>query len=70
VLPRNALADPDHTYTYAFRLKEVLAYRDTAAVRLTWTTTRVEATGAVDVTKDEGHGTDGKWLIVRYVAYE
>jgi ketosteroid isomerase-like protein len=76
LLLRKALADPDHTYTYAFRLKEVLADRDMAVVRLTWTTTtRVKATGAVEMTEDEGldvfgRGTDGNWLIVRYMAYE
>jgi hypothetical protein len=47
-----------------------------AVVRLTWTTTtRVKATGAVEMTEDEGldvfgRGTDGNWLIVRYMAYE
>ena len=71
-----ALADPGHTYTYAFQLKEVLADRDMAVVRLTWTTTaRVKTTGAVEMTEDEGldvfgRGTDGNWLIVRYMAYE
>lgn len=75
LLLRKALADSDHTYTYAFQLKEVLADRDMAVVRLTWTTTRAKTTGAVEMTEDEGldvfgRGTDGNWLIVRYMAYE
>jgi hypothetical protein len=45
-LLRSALTDPERTYTYAFRLKEVLDARDKAVVRLTWTTTmRVTSTG-------------------------
>ena len=75
-LLRRVLTDPERTYNYAFRLKEVLDGRDKAVVRLTWTTTtRVKATGAVEMTEDEGldvfgRGTDGNWLIVRYMAYE
>ena len=59
-----------------YELKEVLADRDMAVVRLTWTTTtRVKTTGAVEMTEDEGldvfgRGTDGNWLIVRYMAYQ
>jgi len=73
---RQALADPDHTYHYAFRLKEILVDHDMAAVRLTWTmTTRDKATGAIKTTEDGGldvfgRGTDGRWLILRYMAYE
>ena len=75
-LLRRALSDPERTYTYAFQLKEILDGRDKAVVRLTWTTTtRVKTTGAVEMTEDEGRdvfgrGTDGNWLIVRYMAYE
>jgi hypothetical protein len=70
------LTDPERTYTYAFRLKEVLDGRDRAVVRLTWTTTtRIRATGAIETTEDEGldvfqRSTDGNWLIIRYMAYE
>ncbi|ULK98547.1 hypothetical protein [Bradyrhizobium sp. I71] len=73
---RQALADPDHSYLYAFRLKEILPEHDMAAVRLTWTmTTRNKATGAIETTEDEGldvfgRGADGRWLILRYMAYE
>jgi ketosteroid isomerase-like protein len=75
-LLRRALTDPERTYTYAFQLKEVLDARDKAVVRLTWTTTtRIRATGAIETTEDEGldvfrRGTDGNWLIIRYMAYE
>jgi ketosteroid isomerase-like protein len=75
-LLRKALADPDRTYTYAFSLKEVLVGRDMAVARLTWTTTtRVKATDVATTTQDEGldvfgRGTDGKWVILRYMAYE
>jgi ketosteroid isomerase-like protein len=75
-LLRGALTDPERTYNYAFRLKEVLDGRDQAVVRLTWTTTtRIRATGAIETNEDEGldvfrRSTDGNWLIIRYMAYE
>jgi hypothetical protein len=75
-LLRRVLADPDRAYRYAFNLKEVLADHDTAVVRLTWTTTtRVAATGAVEITEDEGldifrRESPDNWRITRYMAYE
>jgi ketosteroid isomerase-like protein len=73
---RNALADPEHAYTDAFSLKEVVIERDMAVVRLTWTETiRVKATGQVTTRLDEGldvfgRGSDGTWRIIRYMAFE
>jgi ketosteroid isomerase-like protein len=75
-LLRKALADPDRTYTYAFRLKEVIVGKDMVVARLTWTTTaRAKATGANDTTQDEGldvfrRDANGNWVIFRYMAYE
>jgi ketosteroid isomerase-like protein len=75
-LLRNALADPERSYTVAFELKEIVVDRDIAVVRLTWTNTAlVKSTAQVSVTKDEGldifrHSGDGSWHIVRYMAYE
>jgi hypothetical protein len=49
----------------AFRLKQALDGRDKAVVRLTWTTTRIRSTGAIETTEDEGldvfrRSTDGR----------
>ncbi len=75
-LLRKALADPERAYSYAFDLKEILAEGDIAVVRLSWTTTtRVKSTGQVAITIDDGldvfgRGSDGRWRIIRYMAYE
>jgi len=75
-LLRKALADPDHTFNYAFELKEILADRNMAVVRIVWTTTmRDKATSRVSTSVDQGldifgRGPDGRWRIIRYMAYE
>ena len=75
-LLRKALADPERAITYAFELKEAVIGRDMAAVRLSWTTTiRIKATGQVSTSIDQGldvfgRGSDGRWRIIRYMAYE
>ena len=73
---RKALADPEQTDSEAFELKEILTERDMAVVRLTWTTTtRVKATGQVSTSVYQGldvfgRSSDGRWSIIRYMAYE
>ena len=75
-LLRKALADPEQTDSEAFELKEILTERDMAVVRLTWTTTtRVKATGQVSTSVYQGldvfgRSSDGRWSIIRYMAYE
>jgi ketosteroid isomerase-like protein len=75
-LLRKALADPEQTDSEAFELKEILTERDMAVVRLTWTTTtRVKATGRVSTSVYQGldvfgRSSDGRWSIIRYMAYE
>jgi ketosteroid isomerase-like protein len=75
-LLRKALADSEHAYSYTFDLKEILAEGDMAVARLVWTTTtRAKATGQVSTSVDQGldvfgRGSDGRWRIIRYMAYE
>jgi ketosteroid isomerase-like protein len=75
-LLRKALADPDHTFNYAFELEEILVDRNMAVVRIVWTTKkRDRATGQVSTSVDQGldvfgQGPDGRWRIIRYMAYE
>jgi steroid delta-isomerase len=74
-LLKRSLADSTRTFSNAFALKEILIWGDTAVVRLTWTSTiRPQAGRAItavepglDVFRKE---TDGRWRIVRYMAYE
>lgn len=75
-LLRKALADPDHSYNYAFDVKEILADRALVMVRIFWTTkTRDKTSGQVSTSLEQGldifsRGTDGQWRIIRYIAYE
>lgn len=75
-LLQKALADPDHTLTYAFELEEILVDRNMAVARIVWTTMkRDKATGQVSTSVDQGldvfgRGPDGQWRIIRYMAYE
>jgi steroid delta-isomerase len=75
-LLRRSLADPDKRYRYQLQIKEILVSGELAAVRLTW---RLTVTGAgaapgaqsvepgLDLFRKEA---DGRWRIVRYIAYE
>ncbi|WP_428030885.1 YybH family protein [Ancylobacter sp.] len=71
-LIEKALSDSARRFHYAADIKEVIVEGDLAVVRLTWTLTispgdvkSVEP--GMDVFRKEG---DGKWRIVRYMAYE
>jgi ketosteroid isomerase-like protein len=75
-LLQTVLGDPEHSFSYALDLKEIVAEGDMAAVRLVWTlTTRVKATGQVSTTEEQGldvfgRGSDGRWRIIRFMTYE
>ena len=75
-LLQRSLADQTRKFTYSLDLKEILVSGDLAAVRLTWTLT-VSGPGATGQTVSEEPGLDifrrqpdGKWRIIRYLAYE
>jgi steroid delta-isomerase len=75
-LLRRSLSDGSRNFRYGVEIKEILVSGDLAAVRLVWTLT---ASGAgingVMVSEEVGldifrRQPDGKWRIVRYIAYE
>jgi steroid delta-isomerase len=73
---RRSLGDPAKQYTYALDIKEVLVFGEVAVVRLTWTL-KVAARGVPEESISQEPGLDlfsrqpdGKWRIIRYLAYE
>ena len=67
-----ALDDPARTFTYSLAIREIITEGDLAIVRLTWTLkiapgdiTSVEP--GLDVFRRE---SDGRWRIIRYIAYD
>jgi steroid delta-isomerase len=71
-LLQQSLTDQAKTFTYALEIKEVIVAGDLAAVRLEWTlqiaplnVTSVEP--GMDIFRRDA---DGKWRILRYLAYE
>ncbi len=71
-LLRGSLADPARDYHYELDIREIIVEGDLAVVRLTWrlfitplNITSVEP--GIDVFRREA---DGKWRIIRYLAYE
>ena len=72
---KRSLSDKSRRYSYALAIKEILVWGDVAVVRLTWTLTVTPKEGptitaiepGLDVFRKEA---DGRWRIVRYVAYE
>jgi steroid delta-isomerase len=79
-LLQRALADPTRRFSYALSIKDIQVWGDTAVVRLDWTLTvrpRQGGSGgaAESVTREPGldvfrRGPDGRWRIVRYMAFE
>jgi steroid delta-isomerase len=69
-----ALAGEGPDITYGLTIKEVIVSGDLAVVRLTWIST-VTATDGTSATDEEqgldvfAKGPDGKWRIIRYIAY-
>jgi ketosteroid isomerase-like protein len=72
---KRSLSDPSRRYSYALAIKEILVWNDVAVVRLTWTLTITPKDSntitaiepGLDVFRKEA---DGRWRIVRYMAYE
>ena len=71
-LLQDSLADQARDYHYALDIDEIIVEGDLAVVRLTWTlfitplnVTSIER--GIDVFRREA---DGKWRIIRYLAYE
>jgi uncharacterized protein (TIGR02246 family) len=72
---KRSLGDKSRRYSYALAIKEILVWRDVAVVRLTWTLTITPKEGqtitsiepGLDVLRKEANG---RWRIVRYMAYE
>jgi steroid delta-isomerase len=71
-LLQKSLADPARDFRYELDLREIIVEGNLAAVRLTWTlfisplnVTSVEP--GLDIFRKEA---DGKWRIIRYLAYE
>jgi ketosteroid isomerase-like protein len=75
-LLQHSMADPSRQFRYALAIREVLVHGDIAIVRLIWTltVTRPDVPGSA-VSQEPGldvfqHQADGKWRIIRYIAYE
>lgn len=74
-LLKGSLADEERTFSYGLDVKEILVLGDVAVVRLVWTLTVKDKNGrettsvepGMDIFKEQA---DGKWRIIRYVAYE
>lgn len=71
---RKTLADPDARLTLGLRIQEVIVSGSTAVVRLTWTNTVPGADGKPRSEDERGldvfaRQPDGRWKIVRYMAY-
>ena len=75
-LLKRSLNDRSKTYTYSLAIKEIIAARNLAMVRLTWTLKVKPKDGAPETSSDEPgmdifrRQADGSWKIVRYIAYE
>ena len=72
---QRSLSDRAARYTYALAIKEILVAGDLAVVRLVWTLTVTSRDGAAAVSQEPGmdvfrRQADGRWKIVRYIAYE
>jgi ketosteroid isomerase-like protein len=74
-LLKKSLADKTRTFSNTFAIKEILVWDDTAVVRLTWTSTIQPKEGRAITAVEPGLDVfrkekDGRWRIVRYMAYE
>lgn len=75
-LLRRSLTDKTKSYSYSPNIKEVIVSGDLAVVRLVWTL-KVKPVGAARETVSREPGIDifrkepdGRWKIIRYMAYE
>lgn len=74
-LLKRSLRDGERTCAYALDIKEILVFDDTAIVRLVWTLTVKQRDGTESRSVEPGLDVfrkqpDGRWKIVRYMAYE
>ena len=75
-LLQRSLGDSTRTFSYALAIKEILVSGDAAVVRLTWTLTIRDKAAGRDITSVEPgldvfrRQSDGRWRIIRYMAYE
>ncbi len=65
----------ERRFSYALDIKEVLVFGDLAIVRLVWTLTVKGENGSETTSAEPGldvfqRQADGKWRIVRFMAYE
>src|SRR5262249_8392741 len=75
-LLQGSLSDRTKKYVYSLQIKEILVSGDLAVVRLVWTL-RVSPAGSAPEMVSEEPGIDifrkqpdGRWKIIRYLAYE
>lgn len=72
---KRSLTDPGKSFNYSLAIKEILVSGEIAVVRLVWTL-KVERAGAPAVTTEETgmdifrRQPDGRWRIVRFIAYD
>src|ERR1700722_5218717 len=69
-----SLADHSKTFQYGFTIKDVIVSGSLAAVRLTWAATVIESDGRSTTGDELGldvfqRQPDGRWQIIRYIAY-
>jgi steroid delta-isomerase len=70
-----ALADHTKTFQYGLRIKEIIVSGSLAVVRLTWISTVTTANGHSATNDEPGldvfqRQSDGRWQIIRYIAYQ
>ena len=71
-----AFADGARRYHYALVIKEILVFGEIAIARITWTLTIRQTTSGVETKIVEPgldvfrRDSDGKWRIIRYLAYD
>lgn len=75
-LLHKSLADRTKQFVYSLDIREIIVSGDLAVVRLIWTL-EVTIPGTANVVRSKEPGldvfrrqTDGRWRIVRYIAYE
>ena len=75
-LLHKSLADRTKQFVYSLDIREIIVSGDLAVVRLIWTL-EVTIPGTANVVRSKEPGldvfrrqTDGRWKIVRYIAYE
>jgi ketosteroid isomerase-like protein len=73
-LLKRALSDTTRKFTYAPDIKEIIVSGDLAVVRLAWMVTLASDGRTVETTEPGldvfRRQPDGKWRIIRYIAYE